>query len=216
MDICSDSRFNGIEPFKSKIWLASPTMHGEEQKWVKEAFDKNWITTAGENINEVERQMADYIGINHAVGLSCGTAALHLAIRLAGEKLYGVPNVGHGSLEGKRVFASDMTFDATVNPITYEGGEPVFIDTEADTWNMDPVALEKAFELYPEVKLIVVAHLYGTPGKIDEIRAIADKHGALIVEDAAESLGATYNGIQTGTFGDCSIISFNGNNLYSA
>lgn len=208
-----DPRFSGIESFASKLWLASPTMHGDEQKWVQDAFDKNWITTAGENINEVERQMAEYIGVNYAVGLSCGTAALHLAIRLAGEKLYGLPKVGHGSLEGKRVFASDMTFDATVNPITYEGGEPVFIDTEADTWNMDPVALEKAFEIYPEVKLIVVAHLYGTPGKIDEIKAVADKHGALIVEDAAESLGATYKGKQTGTFGEYSVISFNGNKI---
>ena len=206
-------KFSGIEPFASKLWLASPTMHGDEQKWVQDAFDKNWITTAGENINEVERQMAEYIGVNYAVGLSCGTAALHLAIRLAGEKLYGLPKVGHGSLEGKRVFASDMTFDATVNPITYEGGEPVFIDTEADTWNMDPVALEKAFEIYPDVKLIVVAHLYGTPGKIDEIKAVADKHGALIVEDAAESLGATYKGNQTGTFGNYSVISFNGNKI---
>lgn len=208
-----DPRFADIEPFASKLWLASPTMHGDEQRWVQDAFDKNWITTAGENINEVERQMAEFIGVNYAVGLSCGTAALHLAIRLAGEKLYGLPKVGHGSLEGKRVFASDMTFDATVNPITYEGGEPVFIDTESDTWNMDPVALEKAFEIYPEVKLIVVAHLYGTPGKIDEIKAVADKHGALIVEDAAESLGATYKGKQTGTFGNYSVISFNGNKI---
>lgn len=202
-----------FKPFEKKIWLSSPTMHGDEQKWVQDAFDKNWITTAGENINEVEKQMAEYISANYAVALSCGTAALHLAIRLAGEKLYGIPKVGQGSLDGKRVFASDMTFDATVNPITYEGGEPVFIDTEADTWNMSPEALEKAFELYPDVKLIVVAHLYGTPGKIDEIRKIADEHGALIVEDAAESLGATYKGKQTGTFGDYAIISFNGNNL---
>ena len=191
MSILSDSRFAGIKPFKQK----------------------NWITTAGENINEVEKMMADYIGINYAVGLSCGTAALHLSIRLAGEKLYGIPKVGHGSLEGHKVFASDMTFDATVNPICYEGGEPVFIDTEADTWNMDPVALEKAFEIYPDVKLIVVAHLSGTPGKVDEIKAIADKHGALIVEDAAESLGATYKGKQTGTFGDYAVISFNGNKI---
>ena len=213
MTMKNDPRFAGIKPFASKLWLASPTMHGDEQKWVQDAFDKNWITTAGENINEVERQMAEYIGVNYAVGLSCGTAALHLAIRLAGEKLYGLPKVGHGSLEGKRVFASDMTFDATVNPITYEGGEPVFIDTERDTWNMDPAALEKAFEIYPEVKLIVVAHLYGTPGKIDEIKAVADKHGALIVEDAAESLGATYKGKQTGTFGEYSVISFNGNKI---
>lgn len=204
---------NKIEPFKKKIWLASPTMHGDEQKWVKDAFDKNWITTAGENINEVEKQMAEYIGVNHAVALSCGTTALHLAIRLAGEKLYGIPKVGHGSLESKKVFASDMTFDATVNPITYEGGEPVFIDTEADTWNMSSEALEKAFELYPDVKLIIVAHLYGIPGKIDEIRKIADEHGALIVEDAAESLGATYRGKQTGKFGDYAVISFNGNKI---
>lgn len=213
MDFCTDLRFTGIEPFASKIWLASPTMHGDEQKWVQDAFDKNWITTAGENINEVERQMAEYIGVNHAVALSCGTAALHLAIRLAGERLYGIPKVGHGSLEGHKVFASDMTFDATVNPITYEGGEPVFIDTESDTWNMSPEALEKAFELYPDVKLIVIAHLYGTPGKIAEIRKIADEHNALIVEDAAESLGATYKGKQTGTFGDYSVISFNGNKI---
>lgn len=204
---------SNIIPFANKVWLASPTMHGDELKWIHDAFDKNWITTAGENINAVERLMAEYIGVNHAVALSCGTAALHLAIRLAGEKLYGIPKVGHGSLEGHRVFASDMTFDATVNPITYEGGEPVFIDTEADTWNMSPAALEKAFELYPDVRLIVVAHLYGTPGKVDEIRAIADKHGALIVEDAAESLGATYKGKQTGTFGDYAIISFNGNKI---
>lgn len=213
MDFRTDSRFSGIEPFAAKLWLASPTMHGEEQMWVTDAFEKNWITTAGENINEVERQMAEYIGVNHAVALSCGTAALHLAIRLAGEKLYGIPKVGHGSLEGHRVFASDMTFDATVNPITYEGGEPVFIDTEVDTWNMSPDALEKAFELYPEVRLIVMAHLYGTPGKVDEIRAIAEKYGALIVEDAAESLGATYKGKQTGTFGDFAVISFNGNKI---
>lgn len=208
-----DSRFTGIKPFDHKIWLASPTMHGDEQTWVDEAIRTNWVSTVGQNINEVERQVAEYIGCNYAVGLSCGTAALHLAIRLAGEKLYGIPKVSHGALEGHKVFASDMTFDATVNPITYEGGEPVFIDTECDTWNMDPVALEKAFEIYPDVKLIVVAHLYGTPGKIDEIRAVADKHGALIVEDAAESMGATYKGKQTGTFGDYSIVSFNGNNL---
>ena len=209
----SDSRFEGIKPFDTKLWLASPTMHGDEQKWVTDAFVKNWVTTAGENINEVERQITEYIGVSQAIGLSCGTAALHLAIRLAGEKLYGIPKISHGSLEGHKVFCSDVTFDATVNPITYEGGEPVFIDTERDTWNMDPAALEKAFEIYPEVKLIVVAHLYGTPGKIEGIKAVADKHRALIVEDAAESLGAIYKGKQTGTFGDFAVISFNGNNL---
>lgn len=213
MDFKLDSRFAGIEAFPSKIWLASPTMHGDEQKWVDEAIRTNWVSTVGENINEVEKAICEYIGCNYAVGLSCGTAALHLAIKLAGEKFYGAPKVGHGTLEGHRVFASDTTFDATVNPIAYEGGEVVFIDTERDTWNMDPAALEKAFELYPEVKLIVVAHLYGTPGKVDEIKAIADKHGALIVEDAAESLGATYKGKQTGLFGDYSVISFNGNKI---
>ena len=209
----SDPKFAGITPFENKIWLSSPTMHGEEQAWINDAFEKNWITTIGENINTIEEQLAKKIGRKKAVALSCGTAALHLAIKLAGEKIYGIPQVGHGALEGKRVFASDMTFDATVNPICMENGIPVFIDTEYDSWNMDPVALEKAFEMYPDVKLIVVAHLYGSPGKIDEIRRIADKHGAMIVEDAAESLGASINGIQTGCFGDYGIISFNGNKI---
>ena len=213
MDFKLDSRFAGIEAFPSKVWLASPTMHGDEQKWVDEAIHTNWVSTVGENINEVEKAICKYIGCNYAVGLSCGTAALHLAVKLAGEKLYGAPKVGHGTLEGHKVFASDTTFDATVNPIAYEGGEAVFIDTERDTWNMDPVALDKAFTLYPDVKLVVVAHLYGTPGKADEIRAIADRHGALIIEDAAESLGATYKGKQTGLFGDYSVISFNGNKI---
>ena len=212
-DFLKDPRFKDIEPFESKIWLSSPTMHGDEQKWVDEAIRTNWVSTVGANINEVEKQIADYLNIPYAVGLSSGTAALHLAIRLAGERLYGAAKVGHGVLEGRKVFCSDMTFDATVNPVAYEGGEAVFIDTETDTWNMDPKALEKAFEIYPEVRLIVVAHLYGTPGKIDEIRRIADEHGALIVEDAAESLGATYHGVQTGLFGDYSIISFNGNKI---
>ena len=212
-NIINDPRFTGLKPFEKKIWLSSPTMHGDEQKWVDEAIRTNWVSTVGENINEVERQMAEYIGIKNAVGLATGTSALHLAIKLAGEKLYGQPKAGHGTLKGHKVFASDMTFDATVNPIAYEGGEAVFIDTEYDTWNMDPAALEKAFELYPDVRLIVIAHLYGTPGKIDEIKAIAARHNALIVEDAAESLGATYNGKQTGTFGDIGIISFNGNKV---
>ena len=213
MDFLNDPRFEGIESFKSKLWLSSPTMHGEEQHWVDEAIQTNWVSTVGANINEVERQVAGIVGRKHAVALSAGTAALHLAIKLCGEKLYGQPAVGHGSLEGKRVFASDMTFDATVNPICYEGGFPVFIGTEYDTWNMDPVALEKAFEMYPDVRLVVVAHLYGTPGKIDEIKKICDAHGALIVEDAAESFGATYKGIQTGCFGTESILSGNGNKI---
>ena len=189
------------EKNEKKIWLSSPTMHGDELQYVKEAYETNWMSTVGANINEVERQIAEKMGCKYAVALSCGTAALHLAVKLAGVK------------PGDHVFCSDMTFSATVNPVVYEGGVPVFIDTEYDTWNMDPVALEKAFELYHEVKVIVVAHLYGTPGKIDEIRAIADRHGAVIVEDAAECMGATYKGRCTGTFGSFNCISFNGNKI---
>lgn len=213
-------------------------MHGDEQKWVDEAIQTNWVSTVGENIDVVEKMITVKIGRRYGVALSAGTTALHLAIRLAGERLYGPTSASKGVLEGKKVFCSDMTFSATVNPISYEGGEQVFIDTEYDSWNMDPVALEQAFKLYPDVKLIVVAHLYGTPCKCDQIRAIADHHGALIVEDAAESFGSSYcaslespfykyvNGvdhigkvdekgkwIQTGCFGDYSIISFNGNKI---
>ena len=208
-----DPRFRGIEPFGKKVWLASPTMHGDERRWVDEAIETNWVSTVGANINELEKEVSQFLGGRYAVGLSSGTTALHLAVKLAGEKLYGAPRAGHGTLEGRRVFASDLTFSATDNPVAYEGGEAVFIDTETDTWNMDPEALEKAFEIYPEVRLIVAAHLYGTPGKIDEIRAVADAHGALIVEDAAESFGAAYRGVQTGCFGDVSVISFNGNKI---
>jgi dTDP-4-amino-4,6-dideoxygalactose transaminase len=202
-----------IKPFEKKLWLSSPTMHGADFEYVKEAYETNWMSTVGKNIDEVERLASEYVGRKYAVGLSCGTASLHMCMKLAGEKLYGQPQIGHGSLEGHRVFCSDMTFDATVNPVAYEGGIPVFIDTEYDTWNMDPKALEKAFEIFPEVKLIVVAHLYGTPCKVDEIRAIAKKYDALIIEDAAESLGSLYNGKQTGMFGDYSCISFNGNKI---
>ena len=202
-----------IRPFQKKIWLSSPTMHGDEIKYVQEAYDTNWMSTVGANINEAEKLICEKIGCKEAVALSSGTAALHLAIKLAGERLYGQPKVGHGTLEGKKVFCSDLTFDATVNPIAYEGGEAVFIDTEEDTWNMDPESLERAFETYPDVRLVVVAHLYGTPGKIDGIQRICRAHNALIVEDAAESLGATYKGKQTGLFGDYSILSFNGNKI---
>ncbi len=202
-----------IKPFTNKIWLSSPTMHGDEQKWVDEAILTNWVSTVGANINEVERMTAEKIGRKYAVALSSGTAALHLAIKLCGEKIYGQPKVGHGSLEGHKVFCSDMTFDATVNPVAYEGGEAVFIDTERDTWNMDPAALEKAFEIYPDVRLVVLVHLYGTPAKMDEIRSVCDKHNALMVEDAAESFGASYKEVQTGCFGDVSIISYNGNKI---
>lgn len=194
-------RESAVEPFASKVWLSSPTMHGEELKYITEAYQTNWMSTVGENINEAERLACEKLGCKYAVALSAGTAALHLAVKLAGVR------------PGMRVFCSDMTFDATVNPVVYEGGIPVFIDTEYDTWNMDPTALERAFALYPEVRHIVVAHLYGTPGKIDEIRAIAEKHNAVIVEDAAESLGASYRGRQTGTFGDFGCISFNGNKI---
>ena len=203
----------GMKPLDQHVYLSSPTMHGEEFQYMKEAYDTNWMSTVGTNINEVEKNACEKIGCKHAVALSAGTAALHMAIKLAGMDVYGQPEVGHGALEGKRVFCSDMTFAATVNPVVYEGGLPVFIDTERDTWNMDPVALEKAFEIYPEVKVVVVAHLYGTPGKVDEIKAVCEKHGAVIVEDAAESMGATYKGEQTGTFGTYNCISFNGNKI---
>ena len=202
-----------MKPFDSKLYLSSPTMHGDEIKYIQEAYDTNWMSTIGANINEAEKMICKKVGCKDAVALSAGTAALHLAIKLAGERLYGQARVGHGTLEGHKVFCSDMTFDATVNPIAYEGGEAVFIDTEYETWNMNPKALKKAFEIYPEVKLVVIAHLYGTPGKMDEIRAICKEHGALIVEDAAESLGATYKGQQTGILGDYGIISFNGNKI---
>lgn len=203
----------GMKPLEQHVYLSSPTMHGEEFQYMKEAYDTNWMSTVGANINEVEKIACEKIGCKHAVALSAGTAALHMAIKLAGMDVYGQPEVGHGALEGKRVFCSDMTFAATVNPVVYEGGIPVFIDTERDTWNMDPVALEKAFEIYPEVKVVVVAHLYGTPGKVDEIKAVCEKYGAVIVEDAAESMGATYKGVQTGIFGTYNCISFNGNKI---
>ena len=211
--IIKDPRFEGIKPLGKKAWLSSPTMHGDEQKWVDEAIQTNWVSTVGANINEVEHMTAEKIGRKYAVALSAGTAALHLAVKLCGETLYGQPPVGHGCLEGRKVFASDMTFDATVKPIAYEGGEPVFIDTEHDTWNMDPEALEKAFRDYPEVRLVVMAHLYGTPGKIEEIKTVCERHNALLVEDAAESFGATYKGVQTGKFGTVSVVSFNGNKI---
>ena len=202
-----------LKKFEKKIWLASPTMHGEELEYVKEAYETNWLSTVGENINQVEKITCEKLGCKYSVGLATGTSALHLAMKLAGEKLYGKSKTGEGALFQKKVFCSDVTFDATVNPVVYEGGEPVFIDTEYDTWNMDPVALEKAFEIYPEVKLVVLAHLYGTPAKLDEIKKICEKHNAIIIEDAAESLGASYKGVQTGTFGVYNCISFNGNKI---
>ena len=190
-----------MKAFEKKVWLSSPTMHGEELEYITQAYETNWMSTVGENINEAERLACEKVGCKYAVALSCGTAALHLAVKLAGVK------------PGDTVFCSDMTFAATLNPVVYEGGTPVFIDTEYDTWNMDPMALEKAFELYPQTKVVVMANLYGTPGKMDEITAVCSKHGAVLIEDAAESLGATYKGRQTGNFGTYNAISFNGNKI---
>lgn len=202
-----------IQPFESKVWLASPTMHGEELKYMMEAYETNWMSTVGKNINEVERIAAEKAEVKYAVALSCCTAALHLAVKFAGERLYGKPTISHGALEGRRVFCSDMTFDATLNPVVYEGGIPVFIDTERESWNMDPAALEKAFEMYPEVKLVVCAELYGFSGNIRRIKEICEKHGALLIEDAAEAMGATWEGKQCGSFGDYAAVSYNGNKM---
>lgn len=190
-----------LKRFENKVWLSSPTMHGEELEYIKEAYQTNWMSTIGKNIDEIERIVCEKVGCKYAVALSSGTSTLHLAVKLTGVK------------PGDKVFCSDMTFAATVNPVVYEGGVPVFIDTEYDTWNMDPKALEEAFALYPEVKTVMLVHLYGTPAKIDEIKEICDKYGAVLIEDAAESLGATYKDIQTGAFGDYSAISFNGNKI---
>lgn len=190
-----------LKKLEQKLWLASPTMHGEEQKYVQEAFETNWVSTVGANLNELEKGICEKVGCKYAVALSAGTAALHMAVKLAGIE------------QGDYVFCSDMTFDATVNPVVYEKGIPVFIDSEYETWNIDPVALEKAFELYPNTKAVVVANLYGTPAKLGEIQEICKKYKAILIEDAAESLGATYKGVQTGTFGTYNAISFNGNKI---
>lgn len=208
-----ESKAGNLKPFENKIWLSSPTMHGDELKYMKEAYDTNWMSTVGANIDAIEDAMCERIGCGHAVALSSGTAALHLAVKVCGEELYGKPKPGHGSIEGRRVFCSDMTFVATVNPVVYEGGIPVFIDSEYDTWNMDPAALERAFEKYPDVKIVILAHLYGTPAKICEIKSICKRYNALLIEDAAESLGASYKGKQTGSLGDVACISFNGNKI---
>lgn len=190
-----------IAKLKERVWLASPTMHKEEQAFIKEAFDTNWVSTVGEHIEKLEEEISQYIGCQYAVALSSGTAALHLAVKMAG--------IGEGDL----VFCSDMTFAATVNPVSYEKGQQIFIDSEYDTWNMDPVALEQACRSYPEAKAVVVAHLYGTPAKLEEIQKICKKYHLILIEDAAESLGATYQGKQTGSFGEYSVVSFNGNKI---
>ncbi len=193
--------------------MASPTMHGEELQYMTEAYETNWMSTVGQNINEVERIAAEKAQMKHAVALSCGTAALHLCVKAAGERLYGKPVISHGALEGKQVFCSDMTFAATLNPVVYEGGTPIFIDTDPESWNMDPVALEKAFELYPDVKLVIYAELYGFTGQVDKIREICQNHGALLIEDAAETMGASLQGKQCGSFGDYCAVSYNGNKI---
>lgn len=190
-----------IRKLENKVWLSSPTMHGDELKYMTEAFETNWMSTVGENINKVEEEVAKIASCDYAVGLASGTSTLHLAIKLAGVK------------RGERVFCSSMTFSASANPICYEGATPVFIDSEYETWNMDPKALEKAFEIYPDTKYVMLVHLYGTPAKIDEIVEICKKNNAILIEDAAESFGATYNGKQTGTFGSYNAISFNGNKI---
>lgn len=186
---------------RKRIYLSSPTMHGKEQEFVKEAFDTNWVAPLGPNVNGFEKELAEYVGISHAAALDSGTAAIHLALKLAGVK------------EGDVVFVPTLTFSATCNPVVYEKAVPVFIDSEADTWNMSPEALERAFEKYPSPKAVIVVHLYGTPAKLDEIMDICKKHGTTLIEDAAESLSSTYKGRQTGTFGKFGIYSFNGNKI---
>lgn len=195
------TKINSISKFENTVWLSSPTMHGDELKYMQEAYELNWMSTIGVNIDEAERLACEKVGCKYAVALNSGTSALHLAVRLAGVK------------PGESVFCSDLTFCATVNPVVYEGGNPIFIDSEYETWNMDPEALKKAFELFPDVKVVIVANLYGTPAKLDQIRSICDEHNAILIEDAAESLGATYKGVQTGSFGTYNAISFNGNKI---
>ena len=210
MVFTNDGRYNR---FVNKVWLSSPSMYETSMRYVMEAYETNWMSTVGANINEVEKVAAETSETKYAVALSCGTAALHLCIKLAGEKLYGKHPVGVGALDKKRVFCSDMTFSATLNPVVYEGGIPIFIDTEYDSWGMDPIALEKAFEMYPDVKLVVYAELYGFPGDVKKIKDICEKHGALLIEDAAEAMGATWEGKQCGSYGDYAAVSYNGNKI---
>ena len=186
---------------KKRIYLSSPTMHGDEQRFVAEAFDTNWVAPLGPNVNSFETETAAYTDCGYAAALSSGTAAIHLGLKLLG--------VGEGDV----VFVSSLTFSASCNPIVYEKATPVFIDAEPDTWNMSPKALERAFEKYPHPKAVVVVHLYGTPAKLDEIMQICERHQVPILEDAAESLGSTYNGKHTGTFGRIGVYSFNGNKI---
>ncbi len=185
-----------------RIFLSTPTMHGEEMQYIQEAFDKNWIAPLGFNCDGFEAEMQAYLDTDsHCLCLNAGTAALHLAIKLAGVR------------EGDVVLCSDTTFAATVNPVSYEKARQVFIDSERETWNMDPAALEKAFEKYPDAKAVMLVHLYGTPAKMDEIKEICDRHGAILIEDAAEALAADYKGKKCGTFGKYGVLSFNGNKI---
>lgn len=196
-----DYKLNKIEKFKNKIWLSSPTMHGEELEYMTRAYESNWMSTVGKNINDLEDSFKNIIGVKASVAVASGTSAIHLAVKLAGIS------------PGEKVFCSDVTFAASVNPIIYEKGEPIFIDSEYETWNMDPNALRKAFELYPDTKYVILVHLYGTPAKVDEIKKICDDNGAILIEDSTESLGSIYKGKYTGSFGNYGIISFNGNKI---
>lgn len=230
-DFRTDARFKGLEPLEKRALLSSPTPHKEEEwKYIEDCYRSGWLTTVGENIDELEKTVAEYMSVGgqrkQAVALVNGTAAIHLAVKLAAEKVYhsssgistpGGKGVG-GSLYGKRVFVSDLTFDASVNPVLYEGGEPVLIDSEYKTWNMNPDALRRAFEIYPDVKIVIFVHLYGVPGQIEEVRNICKEHGAVLIEDAAESLGATITladgaVVNSGSIGDYGIISYNGNKI---
>ena len=236
IDYTRDSNFKGIKPLKNRAFLSSPTPHQEdEMRYIKECYDTNWLTTAGSNIDALEEMVLNYMSTSanprKAVALVNGTSAIHLAVKLAAERLYGsstgiatpLSKGAGGSLYGKRAFVSDMTFDASVNPVLYEGGEPIFIDCEYETWNMDPSALKKAFEIYPDVRLVIFVHLYGMPGRIDECKKICKEHGALLIEDAAESLGAFTTitspttgeeiSVPTRAVGDYGIISMNGNKI---
>ena len=194
-----------IKRFEQKVWLSSPTTHSEEQIFIKEAFDTNWVAPLGKNVNEFEKEMAAYLGMTQAAALTSGTAALHLAVKLAGVQA------------GDVVICSDLTFAATVNPVSYENGIQVFVDSERYTWNMDPDALETALKKYNrKAKAVIVANLYGTPAKLDEIVDLCEKYHVVFIEDAAESLSATYKGRQTGSFGKYNCISFNGNKIITS